>query len=59
MSVTPFKAYLDMSEQPSKNAVAFRSEPQSSGVSMIDCPHNGRKDVVDKMIIGAYSVRRP
>ncbi|KAJ8582323.1 hypothetical protein M405DRAFT_830836, partial [Rhizopogon salebrosus TDB-379] len=50
-SVTTFKAYLDMSEQSSENAVAFRSELQSSGVSMIDCPHDGRKDVVDKMIL--------
>jgi 3-hydroxyisobutyrate dehydrogenase-like beta-hydroxyacid dehydrogenase len=58
-SVTTFKTYLDMSAQSSKNAVAFRSELQSSGVSMIDCPHNGRKDVVDKMILGACSVRRP
>jgi hypothetical protein len=56
-SVTTFKAYLDMSAQSSN--VAFRSEFQSSGVSMIDCPHNGRKDVVDKMILGVYSVRHP
>ncbi|KAJ8583648.1 hypothetical protein M405DRAFT_884728, partial [Rhizopogon salebrosus TDB-379] len=50
-SVTTFKAYLDLSEQPSRNSVVFRSDLQSSGVSVIDCPHNGRKDVVDKMIL--------
>ncbi|KAJ8588005.1 hypothetical protein M405DRAFT_852721 [Rhizopogon salebrosus TDB-379] len=50
-SVTTFKTYLDLSEQPSKNSVVFRSDLQSSGVSVIDCPHNGRKDVVDKMIL--------
>ncbi|KAJ8583654.1 hypothetical protein M405DRAFT_748298, partial [Rhizopogon salebrosus TDB-379] len=49
--VTTFKAYLDMSVQSSKSSVAFRSVLQSSGVSMIDCPHSGRKDVVDKMIL--------
>ncbi|KAJ8583056.1 hypothetical protein M405DRAFT_703994, partial [Rhizopogon salebrosus TDB-379] len=49
--VTTFKAYLDMSAQPSKNSVSLRSELQSSGVSMIDCPHSGKKDVVDKMIL--------
>ncbi|KAJ8583053.1 hypothetical protein M405DRAFT_799667, partial [Rhizopogon salebrosus TDB-379] len=49
--VTTFKAYFDMSAQSSKSSVAFRSGLQSSGVSVIDCPHSGRKDVVDKMIL--------
>ncbi|KAG0705181.1 NYN domain-containing protein, partial [Suillus ampliporus] len=48
--VTSFKAYLDVSSQSPKS-VGFRSDLQSSGVSMIDCPHNGKKDVVDKMIL--------
>ncbi|KAG1891527.1 NYN domain-containing protein [Suillus subluteus] len=48
--VTSFKAYLDISSQSPKS-VGFRSDLQSSGVSMTDCPHNGRKDVVDKMIL--------
>jgi len=52
--VTSFKAYLDISSQSPKS-VGFRSDLQSSGVSMTDCPHNGRKDVVDKMILGVYS----
>jgi hypothetical protein len=48
-----------MSKQSSrKGAVAFRSELQFFEVSIIDCPHNGRKDVVDKRILGAYFVRR-
>lgn len=49
-NVTSFKAYLDISSQSPKS-VGFRSDLQSSGVSMTDCPHNGRKDVVDKMIL--------
>jgi hypothetical protein len=58
-SVTTFKAYLDMSKQsPKKDAVTFRSALQSSGVLLTDCPHNGRKDVVDKRILSAYFVRR-
>ncbi|KDR73458.1 hypothetical protein GALMADRAFT_72264 [Galerina marginata CBS 339.88] len=48
-SVKSFKAYLDISEQI---PLTLRSELQSSGVSLVDCPHNGRKDVADKMIIG-------
>ncbi|KAG6813357.1 hypothetical protein H0H92_011905, partial [Tricholoma furcatifolium] len=32
-------------------SLALRSELQSSGVSLIDCPHNGRKDVADKMML--------
>ncbi|KAI6111499.1 hypothetical protein EDD17DRAFT_1469880 [Pisolithus thermaeus] len=50
-SVTTFRAYLDISSQPSKST-ALRSELQLSGVSVVDCPHNGKKDVVDKMAIG-------
>ena len=54
-SVILFKAYLEVTEQfPVSRAQALRSELQSSGVSLIDCPHNGRKDVADKMILGKY-----
>jgi len=50
--VTTFKTYLDISVQPqSSKSINFRSELQSSGVSVVDCPHNGKKDVVDKMIL--------
>ena len=52
-SVKLFKAYLEVTEQvPVSRAVSLRSELQSSGVSLTDCPHNGRKDVADKMILG-------
>ncbi|KAH0830501.1 hypothetical protein J3R83DRAFT_1952 [Lanmaoa asiatica] len=60
-SVTTFRAYLDISAQSPKS-VTLRSELQSSGVSMIDCPHNGKKDVVDKMILVdmlAFAVDHP
>ena len=49
-SVMTFRAYLDISVQSSNSVL--RSELQSSGVSIIDCPHNNKKDVVDKMILG-------
>ncbi len=51
-SVTSFKAYLEYPEQVSLKSLALRSELQSCGVSLIDCPHNGRKDVADKMMMG-------
>ena len=52
-SVKLFKAYLEVTERvPMSRAVLLRSELQSSGVSLTDCPHNGRKDVTDKMILG-------
>jgi hypothetical protein len=35
----------------------LRSELQSSGVSLVDCPHNGRKEVADKMLIGQTVTR--
>lgn len=53
-SVKLFKAYLELSEQSSSKSIGLRSELQSCGVSLTDCPHNGRKDVADKMMIGLW-----
>lgn len=52
-----FKAYLSIAEQSqlSKSTV-LRSELQASGVSLTDTPHNSRKDVADKMMIGLLIV---
>ncbi|KAH9483748.1 hypothetical protein JR316_0003224 [Psilocybe cubensis] len=50
-SVRSLKAYLEVTEQTPSKTLLMRSELQSSGVSLVDCPHNGRKDVADKMII--------
>lgn len=48
-----FKAYLELSNPTTfSKSFGLRSELQSSGVSLTDCPHNGRKDVADKMILG-------
>ncbi|KAG2112856.1 NYN domain-containing protein [Suillus clintonianus] len=61
-NVTSFKTYFDMSSQSSPKSVGFRSDLQSSGVSIIDCPHNGKKEVVDKMILVdmiAFAVDNP
>ena len=54
-SVKTFKAYLEYPEQMSPKALSLRSELQSCGLSLIDCPHNGRKDVADKMIMGKFT----
>lgn len=52
-SVKSLKAYLAITDQFTvARAITLRSEFQASGVSLIDCPHNGRKEVADKMIIG-------
>lgn len=53
-SVRQFKAYLGLSELASQKSLTFRSELQQCGVSLTDCPHNGRKEVADKMILGIY-----
>ncbi|KDQ56635.1 hypothetical protein JAAARDRAFT_132045, partial [Jaapia argillacea MUCL 33604] len=50
--VTRFRAYADLFGTFSARSVGTRSELQCSGVSLIDCPHNGSKDVADKMMIG-------
>ena len=57
-TVKLFKAYLELSEQNSSRSLTLRSELQSCGVSLTDCPHNGRKDVADKMMIGVPRPRR-
>lgn len=49
-----FKAYVECSEQ--LKAQILRSELQSSGVSLTDCPHLGKKDVADKMMIGMLTL---
>ncbi|KAL8277267.1 hypothetical protein RQP46_010336 [Phenoliferia psychrophenolica] len=43
------KAYLDTSLQGTNTKI--RSAMQCSGVSIIDTPHNGSKEVADKMLI--------
>lgn len=53
-SVKLFKAYLELSDQNQSKTLALRSELQSCGVSLTDCPHNGRKDVADKMMLGTH-----
>ncbi|KAI1786187.1 limkain-b1-type NYN domain-containing protein, partial [Ganoderma leucocontextum] len=50
-SVKTFKAYLECAKQLSVKYMALRSELQSCGVSLINCPRNGRKDVADKMVL--------
>ncbi|KAF5330704.1 hypothetical protein D9619_005963 [Psilocybe cf. subviscida] len=51
-SVKTLKAYAGIAEQFTvPRTQSLRSELQCSGVSLIDCPHNGRKDVADKMMI--------
>ena len=56
-SIKLFKAYLEVTEHvPMSRAPLLRSELQSSGVSLTDCPHNGRKDVADKMILGTCAL---
>ncbi|KAG8889393.1 hypothetical protein FRB98_004486 [Tulasnella sp. 332] len=52
-SVAVFKAYLELSGVSiTKETINLRSELQSSGVSLTDCPRMDRqKEVVDKMIL--------
>ncbi|KAE9384215.1 hypothetical protein BT96DRAFT_982351 [Gymnopus androsaceus JB14] len=48
-SVKLLKAYTELIN--STRSITLRSELQSSGVSITDCPHNGYKNVADQMII--------
>ncbi|KAG6920005.1 hypothetical protein DXG01_013354 [Tephrocybe rancida] len=62
-SIKLFKAYLEISDPATfTKSLVLRSELQSSGVSLTDCPHNGRKDVADKMMLVdmlAYAIDKP
>ncbi|KAL5533072.1 hypothetical protein ACEPAF_4848 [Sanghuangporus sanghuang] len=47
-----FKAYVDIAlECANSRSHTLHSELQSSGVTLVHCPHNGKKDVADKMMI--------
>ncbi|KAI4518291.1 DUF537-domain-containing protein [Schizophyllum commune Loenen D] len=46
--IASFNAYLDL--QQCAVPANMRSELQSTGVALVDCPHNGQKDVVDQML---------
>ncbi|KAF7359554.1 hypothetical protein MSAN_01298500 [Mycena sanguinolenta] len=57
-----FKAYMEVSDPDTFRSLSLRSELQSSGVSLTDCPHNGRKNVADQMIMVdmlAYAMDHP
>lgn len=53
-NVKVFKAYSESYEVVSPRTTVLRSDLQACGVTMVDCPHNGRKDVADKMIMGEF-----
>ena len=53
-AITVFKAYLELGQTVSIKIQTLRSQLHSSGVSLIDCPHNSRKEVADKMLLGAH-----
>jgi hypothetical protein len=53
-SVTTFRAYLDIFTVTQVRGPPFRA-PVTSDISMIDCPYNGKKDAMDKMILGVYA----
>ncbi|KAL5511577.1 hypothetical protein ACEPAH_4794 [Sanghuangporus vaninii] len=62
-SITTFRAYIDLSVDCSySRSISFHSDLQSSGLSLVHCPHNGKKDVADKMMIVdmlAFAIDRP
>lgn len=52
-TIRSFKAYGDLSlEYANPKSANLHSQLQSSGVSLVHCPHNGGKDVADKMLLG-------
>jgi hypothetical protein len=50
---------MEVPDPDTFRSLSLRSELQSSGVSLTDCPHNGRKNVADQMIMGMFSTQLP
>lgn len=49
--IIAFNAYADVSIEIEARK-RQREEMQASGVCVVDCPHNGQKEVADKVLIG-------
>lgn len=50
--VKTFRAYWPLTDPITPKLLTIRSDLQVCGVSVIDCPHNGKKDTADKMMLG-------
>lgn len=50
--VKEFRAYSEFPAQSSHKGIQLREDLTVSGVTLRDCVHNNRKEVVDKIIIG-------
>lgn len=57
-NITLFKAYLETTtpSSASQASLKLRSELQSSGVSLTECPNIDRKDAAKDMVLGASGV---
>ena len=50
--VTTFHAYCELDKDSTTCPVEIRTDLRSCGVTVIDCPHNGKKDAADKVLMG-------
>jgi len=53
-AIKGIRAYADFSAEALPRSITIRSELSSSGVTLIDCPGDGRKDLSPKIMIGLY-----
>ncbi|KZP20823.1 hypothetical protein FIBSPDRAFT_741642, partial [Athelia psychrophila] len=56
------KAYEECHTNAGVHTQRLRSELQCAGVSLTDCPHNGRKEVADRMLtvdLLAFAIDNP
>lgn len=51
--IKAFRAYSDFSGFSLPRSLNSRSELSSSGVTLIDCPGDGRKDLSTKILLGS------
>lgn len=52
-TIIALKAFMDCAQEP--NVSRLRPDLAAGGVTMVDCPHDGKKNVVDMRMIGVFS----
>ena len=53
-TVKVFRAYLDIADNTSLRFLEIKATLQRCGVTLVNCPHNRRKEVADKMLMGKW-----
>lgn len=56
--ISSFKAYVDIQRESQAKTIC-QVELQASGVTFVHCPHNNRKEVADRVLLGESLISNP